>query len=100
MTARPRQSPPDADAPPAVVAWWPQLPVPYDGRLQEISEADAIAEGLKWIGDDCGFWTIDGQKPGADDPRALYAKLWDAINGSGAWASNPWVWVVEFRRLP
>jgi hypothetical protein len=33
--------------------------------------------------------------------RALWAAGWDAINGKRApWASNPWVWVVAFRRLP
>lgn len=53
-------------------------------RLQEISEADAQAEGV--------------------DPvrthRVSYIALWNTINGAGAWESNPWVWVVEFKRLP
>ncbi len=54
-------------------------------RLQEISEDDAFAEGISggdWLG----------------DPVGTYRSLWESINGSGSWESNPWVWVVEFRR--
>lgn len=59
-------------------------------RLQEISEVDAIAEGMQSPG-----------IPAAMSNRAAFARLWDDINGKRApWASNPWVWVVEFRRLP
>jgi hypothetical protein len=33
--------------------------------------------------------------------RAKYATLWNSINGKRAtWESNPWVWVLTFRRLP
>lgn len=53
-------------------------------RLQAISERDAIAEGIEPV----GF------------PREAFAKLWDQINGKRApWASNPWLWVLTFRRV-
>lgn len=54
-------------------------------RLQDISEADAISEGVV---------------PGGRFPmcaRGVYADLWDSINGEGSWDKNPWVWVIEFR---
>jgi hypothetical protein len=65
-------------------------------RLQEISEADAVAEGappshpsINKISREFGY---------ADFPRSWYGQLWDSLNGAGSWDANPWVWVVEFRR--
>jgi hypothetical protein len=61
-------------------------------RLQDISEADAIAEGV--------FRTRSPNAAGDgwewDDPRDGYRNLWDSINGAGAWAENPWVVAVSF----
>ena len=54
-------------------------------RLQDISEADAIAEGVY----------TDPACPAYD----AYAQLWDEINGLGSWEANPWVWVVGFHRI-
>ncbi|KFF48125.1 hypothetical protein GY26_16245 [Gammaproteobacteria bacterium MFB021] len=63
-------------------------------RLQEISEADAKAEGIQPAPG--GWWSgADGQS--SPTPAGAYALLWESINGAGSWATNPWVWVVEFR---
>lgn len=67
-------------------------------RLQDISRADARAEGAP-----PSHPSIDkvSREFGYEDfSRSWYAQLWDEINGAGAWATNPWVWAVEFRRLP
>ena len=56
-------------------------------RLQEITRGDAMTEG-------CPFPNM-AKGP---DPREWFANLWDEINGKGAWAANPWVWVYEFER--
>jgi hypothetical protein len=32
--------------------------------------------------------------------RAHWAALWVAINGIDSWIDNPWVWVVEFKKVP
>ena len=64
-------------------------------RLQEISEADAIAEGVLRTGGRAQL------QPNHFRPaRELFSELWDSINEDRApWASNPWVWVVEFSRV-
>ncbi len=52
-------------------------------RLQEISEADALAEG------------VDPEMP--DECVLAFQRLWESINGPANWDSNPWVWVIEFK---
>lgn len=70
-------------------------------RLQDISEADALAEGVTPLpGGD--MWTAGGLYDGplhAARPQWAYRRLWEQINGPESWAANPWVWVVEFKRL-
>ena len=57
-------------------------------RLQDISEADAKAEGVS------AKHTADADYTA----REAYSVLWEQINGPGTWDANPWVWVVEFKR--
>lgn len=79
-------------------------------RLQDISEADALAEGVE-IAIPGTTWYRD-YNPGKQDAihpdphyglcpdaYASYESLWESINGPESWAANPWVWVVEFRRI-
>lgn len=67
-------------------------------RLQDISEADAIAEGIERSG--TFNWRNYLDHPYADftSARRSYRSLWEQINGPGSWDENPWVWVVSFRR--
>jgi len=72
-------------------------------RLLDISEADAIAEGIERADDffGCPCWKCYGEDADVvapDDPIGSYRSLWESINGPGSWDANPWVWVVEFRR--
>jgi hypothetical protein len=65
--------------------------------LQDISEEDAKAEGverghLKTI---TGELLLHG-----GNYVCGFTNLWNEIQGKDAWAENPWVWVIEFRRLP
>ena len=88
-------------------------------RLQKISRDDAIAEGAREFPD------LPGKHPYGQDPRwsmeeptdvsqclgtprAAFANYWCKVNGkklpggvldSRPWDENPWVWVIEFKRV-
>jgi hypothetical protein len=57
-------------------------------RLNEITRGEAMQEG-------CPTPNMAGQT----DPRAWFSDLWESINGAGSWGVNPWVWVIEFRKV-
>ena len=113
-------------------AWASRITLEVTGvrveRLQDISEADAKAEGCDRLDDDepgyihrdepdwklcprCGgtrlytaFGSNGGALPDTDCEECntyvkRYRRLWESINGVGSWDANPWVWVVEFRRI-
>ena len=74
-------------------------------RLQDISEEDAIAEGIDRVGGkySCSTWrNYRIGKPGemschCSYPPWSYLTLWESINGPGSWDLNPLVWVLEFK---
>lgn len=72
-------------------------------RLQDITPEDVAAEGIKKIyqGKELAGWL--GPFNGHDFPYShaseAYSALWDSINGNGAWAQNPWVWVISFKGI-
>ncbi|ERY35750.1 hypothetical protein [Pseudomonas aeruginosa] len=66
-------------------------------RLQDISKEQAKAEGVRDVGE--GSFDVEDSKHFAADPRESFASLWSSINGESSWDANPWVWVVEFKRV-
>ena len=75
-------------------------------RVQDIPQSDALAEGID-------HRRATGMSPGgsgtfcvgknhhASTPRESFALLWESVYGKGpfAWANNPWVWAVTFKRV-
>ncbi|MDH1476981.1 hypothetical protein N5F13_20985 [Comamonas thiooxydans] len=55
-------------------------------RLQSISRGDAMAEGCP----------VPNMADG-EDPRDWFAEVWKSTGGD--WAANPWVWVIDFKRI-
>ncbi|HCM1930527.1 TPA: hypothetical protein N3A15_002186 [Salmonella enterica subsp. salamae serovar 51:c:-] len=66
-------------------------------RVQDISQRDAIAEGGP--PDHPSFSKISREMGFSDWPRSWFAQTWWGIYGREAWNTNPWVWVIEFKRV-
>ncbi len=67
------------------------------GRIQDITEAEAKAEGMSFNEEYYQF----GRDYGAETYSELFKRFWDSIyrkKGFG-WAVNPWVWITDFRKL-
>ncbi len=73
-------------------------------RLQDISEQDAKSEG---VSDDIFKSHCQNEKALPDSwpvedlgsDRFIFSMLWQSINGANSWSYNPWVWVIEFKRI-
>ena len=73
-------------------------------RLNDISEADALAEGidadeLAERQDSYDIVCKGAEASGRATEQSMFRELWESINGAGSWDANPWVWVVEFKRV-
>lgn len=66
-------------------------------RLQDIGEEDAKAEG-SYVCDYFGRRLLD-QSSNQGCYKWGYRSIWESLNGPGSWDLNPWVWVVEFKRI-
>lgn len=105
-----------ADSDESIDGWWPSIHMPREfsritltvtevrvQQLHEISEADAIAEGVERLNKHVAFpiyrdyGALAKSGPGAlHSARASYSTLWNHINGPGSWQANPWVAAYSF----
>lgn len=75
-------------------------------RLQDISETDAIAEGVlkdvtyqKDFKSKMIYRDYTKEKFGCLDAKSSFMTLWISINGKESWNKNPYVWVYEYERI-
>lgn len=74
-------------------------------QLQTISHDDALAEGVA----NFAATLNDEPHPSGESPEQVsqrlqwpqrqFRELWESISGPGSWDANPWVWIVEFKRV-
>ncbi|UQA72699.1 hypothetical protein K1516_07375 [Stenotrophomonas maltophilia] len=64
-------------------------------RLQAISARDCQGEGIQ--SDAGGGFHVEGGTHYSTDPIESFASLWTSTGGD--WDNNPWVWVIEFKRV-
>lgn len=57
-------------------------------RLQDITDADALAEGVDQTNTSIGGYATE-----------RFKRLWESINGPDSWDANPWVWAIGFKRV-
>ncbi|MCF5551933.1 hypothetical protein L6218_06280 [Pseudomonas syringae pv. syringae] len=68
-------------------------------RLQAITYEEAVAEGVH-RDRACRMWTATDEGGACHKyPVPAFRDLWSGINGAENWNANPWVWVVEFKRV-
>ncbi|EKC1487639.1 hypothetical protein ACKWWR_001723 [Pseudomonas aeruginosa] len=75
-----------------------------DGEGETDYESRYVAEGVNRIhhGDGEYYYHAFQNEPGPGnwcDPFDAWRELWVSINGIESWAGNPWVWVIEFKRV-
>lgn len=71
-------------------------------RLQDISDKDAVAEGIEAnsrFGEKVCMWKNYLEYDGFPYPIHSFQSLWESINGKQSWEANPWVSVIEFKRI-
>jgi hypothetical protein len=69
-------------------------------RVQEITNADCVAEGIEPLGPELATRIQAGKFENRySTVRQLYSEIWENMHGAGSWVANPWAWVVEFRRI-
>ncbi|PSS49944.1 morphogenetic protein [Enterobacter sp. FS01] len=71
-------------------------------RIRSISQNDAVREGLIKLPATGRYCLNQGHQyfgGASHDAREVFSWLWTSIYGDDSWQANPWVWVIEFKRI-
>jgi len=70
-------------------------------RLNSISEGDARADGVQPADELLPDYPDTYLTPAGDfaTAKVAFQRLWESIYGDDSWQANPWVWVIEFKRI-
>lgn len=94
---------PSIHMPKAAARIWLEVTDVRTERLQDISEKDAIAEGIDMESEFASLCIDLETAPYSNDlvrnsaAITVFKKLWESTCGS--WDANPWVWVIEFKQI-
>jgi hypothetical protein len=103
----------ETDLTPTDGPWRPSIHMPKDAcrivlevidvqaqNLHDMTEMDAIAEGIERLGEQNGIPIFRDYRKDADGFSAHFSffSLWDSIYGKDAWMKNPSVWAITFKR--
>ncbi len=109
---KPRCWTPSIHMPKAAARIWLRIKAIRVERLQDISTGSALEEGIGrdiFLGDiffrdysdkKAVIYVNETRRKKLFKPVDSYRTLWESINGAGSWKKNPWVWVVNFEKLP
>lgn len=71
-------------------------------RLQDISSGDAVREGICQLPASGRYCLSPGDQyfgGASHSAKEVYSWLWSSIYGEESWKANPWVGVIEFKRV-
>ena len=94
---------PSIHMPKAAARIWLEVTDVRTERLQDISEKDAIAEGIDMESEFASLCIDLETAPYSNDlvrnsaAITIFKKLWESTCGS--WDANPWVWAISFKRI-
>ncbi|MBV5346945.1 hypothetical protein JZU46_01830 [bacterium] len=90
---------PSIHMPKDIARIWLQIESIAIERLQDITNAEALAEGIRILEPGQAYYDYSKEPGSFANPRGSFFSLWRKINGDQSFESNPWVWVISFKVL-
>ncbi|EPH9933864.1 morphogenetic protein [Klebsiella oxytoca] len=88
------------NVPPAEeIRWTPSIHMPRTASRIQLEITDVRVERLRSMSQDDARAEGVIAASGPMEAGLAFRELWDSIYGEESWKANPWVWVIEFKRV-